>query len=158
METMLAVLFVTFIFLALFQLSHWLTARILADHAAARMARARAVGFNDFMCLKAARVAVIPIAGRRLWPDESNPEFDELARIPIYLATDDIDISRGVLDYERWPKMSRAIRTGLSRVDAWVKVAMPSFGWGEDTESVVIEGKAAVEAHFPFYMNDQGLN
>ena len=62
-ETVIAVLAITFIFLALFSLSHILTGKILVQHAAMRVARARAVGFNDFMCEKTARVAVIPVAG-----------------------------------------------------------------------------------------------
>ena len=55
-ETVIAVLIVTSIFLVLFRLSHLLTGKILAEHAAMRVARARAVGFNDFMCRKAARI------------------------------------------------------------------------------------------------------
>ena len=48
-ETMLAVVFVTVILFGLLQLSHLLTTKILLDHAAARAARAKSVGFNDFM-------------------------------------------------------------------------------------------------------------
>ena len=62
-ETVLAVLIISFLFLALFKLSHMLTGKIMLEHAAMRVARARAVGMNEFMCLKAARVAVIPVAG-----------------------------------------------------------------------------------------------
>ena len=41
LETVLAVFFITLIFFALFELSRTVTACILADHAAARAARAR---------------------------------------------------------------------------------------------------------------------
>ena len=57
-ETVLAVLIITFVFLGLFKLSHMLTGKIMLEHAAMRVARARAVGFNDFMCVKTARAAV----------------------------------------------------------------------------------------------------
>jgi len=96
-ETLLALVLVTFLFLVLFQLSHLVTGKILLDHAAARAARARAVGLNEFMCRKAARVAVIPVAGRRVWPD-SDEIFDESARIPIYLSTDHEGLARGALN------------------------------------------------------------
>ena len=68
-ETVLAVLIVSAVFFGLFRLSRLLAGKILLEHAAMRVARARAVGFNDFMCRKAARVSVIPVAGKRLWPD-----------------------------------------------------------------------------------------
>ena len=48
-ETVLATLVVTVAFLFLFGLSRLLTGKILLEHAAMRVARARAVGFNDFM-------------------------------------------------------------------------------------------------------------
>ena len=75
LETALAVLFITVLFLVVFQVAHMVTTKILLDHAAARAARAKSVGFNEWMCLKSARVAMIPVAGRRLWPEEG--EYDE---------------------------------------------------------------------------------
>ena len=74
-ETVIAVLIVTFAFLVLFRLSQMLMGKIMLEHAAMRVARARAVGFNDFMCIKAARVASIPAAGKRVWPADGE-EFD----------------------------------------------------------------------------------
>ena len=62
-ETVLAVLIITFLFLTLFKLSYMLTGKILLEHAAMRVARARTVGVHDVMCLKAARVAGIRVAG-----------------------------------------------------------------------------------------------
>ena len=50
-ETLLAVLVITGLFLALFKLSHMLTGKIMLEHAAMRVARARAVGMNEFMCI-----------------------------------------------------------------------------------------------------------
>ena len=54
-ETVLAVLVITFLFLVLFKLAHMLMGKIMLEHAAMRVARARAVGCNGFMCLKAWR-------------------------------------------------------------------------------------------------------
>lgn len=149
-ETVLAVLFITFVFLTVYQVSHRLSARILMDHAAARAARAKAVGFNDFMCRKTARVAMIPVAGRRLWPVEAD-DIDEVARIPIYLSTDHEAMARGVLEYEHWGDMGCDVRSGGglgAAVDACLRL---------ETEDFVVKGEASVESHYPLYMFDQGL-
>lgn len=161
-ETVLAVLFITFVFLGIFQLSQMLTARILLDHAAARAARAKAVGFNAFMCRKAARVATIPIAGRREWPEDLEGA-DEVSRVPIYLSTRNEQIARGVLQYERWDTLGLDIRSGLGltpEATADVSIDLPRFwswGWTRDDEPIRMEGSAALESHFPLYMNDGGL-
>jgi hypothetical protein len=144
-ETMLAVIVVTFLFLTLFKLSQMLTGKILLEHAAMRAARARAVGLNDFMCLKAARVAVIPAAGKWTWPQE--PGFDqamELARTAIYMATPNGAGARGVLDYEGWQSFRlEADRTGQARTRL-------SNEWFD------LEGQAALEENFTLFMTDQG--
>ncbi len=159
-ETMLAVVFVTFILFGLLQLSHMLTARILLDHAAARAARARAVGFNDFMCLKSARVAMIPVAGKMLWPDDDE-SFDEASRVPDYLSAEDESLARGVLEYERWQTMDVAVESGFGVspvVESALALDIPRFfGYGDGNENPIrMEGAAEMESHYPLYMNDQG--
>ena len=161
LETVIAVLFITFFFLATFQLSLLLTSRVLADHAAARAARARAVGLNEFMCEKAARVAVIPVAGPQVWPVD-NDGADEFYRIPTYLASEDWSCANGVLDYEYWHSMGFSAKASLGMtptVETEVSVPVPrQLGGGEGEERMIrVEGKAEVEAHFPYYMMDQGL-
>ena len=140
-ETVLAVLVVTFVFLALFRLSHMLTGKILVEHAAMRVARARAVGFNDFMCRKAARVAVIPVAGKRLWPeDESFTYANELARVRTYLESPDGARAAGLLDYEHWKSLFVDPGDGLR------SVVRLGTGWFS------LEGKASVEGGASYYM------
>ncbi len=148
-ETVFAVAFLTVLFLSLFQLSQMVRARIMLDHAAARAARARAVGFNDFMCLKSARVAMIPVAGERIWPaDDQGP--DEVSRVPIYLSSDNEAHARGILEYERWLTTSIDVASGN--------------GIGSTSEAVVLmetddfrmDGRAEIESHYPLYMHDQG--
>lgn len=141
-ETVLAVLIITFIFLGLFELSQFLTRKILLEHAAMRVARARTVGFNDFMCLKSARVAVIPIAGKRLWPE--GDEFDssmELARLGEYLSSENGSRSRAVLDYADWDRFKVSIGSGQDS-----RVTFDDF-----------EGRAGVEQNATLYLNNQGL-
>lgn len=145
-ETVVAVLVITFVFLALFRLSHMLTGKILLEHAAMRVARARLVGLNDFMCLKAARVSVIPVAGERLWP-ENGERFDwamENARAKIYMETGNGAIARGVLEYEGWNRLRvEAGRGGESRVYL-------------ENEWFDLRGKASLEHNHDFYMDDEG--
>ena len=148
LETVLAVFFITLIFFALFELSRLVTARILTDHAAARAARAKAVGFNDFMCLKSARVALIPVAGRRLWPAEGG--WNEVSRVPIYLSAEDEGRARAVLEYEWWNTTDISVRSGYGLgATAECDVTLR-------TDDYSVEGRAAVESHFPLYMYNQG--
>ena len=144
-ETVLAVLVITFVFLALFKLSHMLTGKILLEHAAMRVARARAVGFNEFMCVKAARVSVIPVAGRCLWPEDGrNDRARELANVAIYMGTPDAAVARGVLEYEGWERLAVDPGDGTD-----VSVSM-------ETDWFDLSGQAGVEDNFRLYMNDQG--
>ena len=148
-ETVLAVFFITLIFYGLFELSRMITARILVDHAAARAARAKAVGFNDFMCLKSARVALIPVAGKRLWPVGVNG-WNEVSRVPIYLSSENEAQARGILDYEWWNTTDISISSGAglgatSRCDISL-----------ETDDYEMEGQAEVESHYPLYMFNQG--
>jgi hypothetical protein len=158
LETVFAVFFVTLIFLLVFQAAYAITSKILLDHAAARAARARAVGFNDWMCLKSARVAMIPVAGKRTWPEESLA--NESALIPIYMSTEDRSMANGVLEYERWEGMDFSLKSGVgSEVESAVAIDIPRFysRGNQDSETLEITGEARIESHFPLYMNNQGL-
>lgn len=147
LETVLAVLCIVAFFHFLFYLSQVALTRTLVDHAAARAARARSVGFNDFMCEKAARVAVIPVAGERLWPEE---DMQELGRIPDYLASQDGAHARGILDYEFWPTFRIDVSRGFGDV---IKAETRIIRHDE----MKVSGSAEVESHYPLYMTDSGL-
>lgn len=143
---MLAAIVVTFVFLCLFRLSHYLTGKIIAEHAAMRVARARTVGLNDFMCLKAARIATIPIAGERLWP--AGGEFDyemELARTAIYMNAPDGAVAAGVLEYAGWGPLY--VKPG-NGTDSAVGITNAWFG---------VSGEASLERNCDFYLEDMGL-
>ncbi len=158
LETVLAVFFITLIFLMVFQVAHMVTSRILLDHAAARAARARADGFNDWMCLKSARVAMIPVAGACTWP--AGGVADESSLVPIYMTTDNESMADGILEYEQWEAMDFSVKSGIgSEVEAHIAIDLPRFysRGGEDSDAIEIDGEAKVESHFPLYMNDQGL-
>ena len=109
------------------QISQFYMAREVLNHAAACGARARAVGFNDFMVQKTIRVAAIPLAGQLVQPrytaapplvipaqhylgvvwDEAlqfngkAPQTDiEKNQIPFYLDAADWGEAAGYLDYQ----------------------------------------------------------
>ena len=145
-ETVLAALIITSIFLCLFKLAHSLTGKILLEHAAMRSARARAIGMNEFMCVKAARIAVIPVAGERLWPE--GDEFDyamELGRFGNYLESESPGIARGILDYEHWERFGVDPGSGSES-----KTSL-------ETDWFDLEGSARIENHCQLYLDDQGL-
>ena len=152
-ETVLAVFFISFAFIVMFRLAYMLTSKIFLEHAAMRVARARSVGFNDFMCRKSARVALIPVAGKRLWPtgDDAIDWNMELSRIPIYMSTRSESIARGVLEYDGWNRLSIEPGDGTS-----VKISQGFSLFGGE-ETFRLGGKAGVENNASLYMEDNGL-
>ena len=150
-EAVIAVLVIAFVFLVLFRLSHMLTGKIMLEHAAMRVARARAVGLNEFMCTKTARVAAIPVAGKRLWPE--GDEFDagiERARVPIYMGTPNGAVANGVLEYEGWSRLRVEPGDGTDSRSGM------DFGFLDEAFRFRLEGEAGIERNYTLYMNDQG--
>lgn len=144
-ETVIAVLVIAFMFLALFKLSQMLTGKIMLEHAAMRVARARAVGMNEFMCIKAGRVSVIPVAGERLQPGENDERknISETALARMYMRTIDSSYADGLLRYENWDKFSIDISGDFTRTSM-------------RTDWFDLKGEAEVD-RFPDYMNNLGL-
>lgn len=147
LEALLAVCLITSAFLALFKLSRMLTGKILLQHASMRVARARAVGLNEFMCTKAARVSVIPVSGERIWPagEDAIGWDEEISRIGDYLASPDDPHARAILEYRDWGSLG--VRPG----DGTRSTVSLANDWFD------LEGEGGVERHAPFYMRDQGL-
>lgn len=129
-ESCVVIAVVCLIFFGLFQVSQLYAARAVLGYAAAAGARARMVGFNDFMAYKVVQAAAIPNAGLMVVPDPPGfaggldwgtarpgaalafamgagvPTSEQLeierSRIPNYLYTTRWGEMTGVLDYERW--------------------------------------------------------
>ena len=140
-ETVIAVLVISFLFFGLLKLSHMLLGKIMLEHAAMRVSRARCVGFNDFMCLKAARVAAIPAAGERLWPEDWQlGPGGEAARVRTYRECPDESRARGLLEYEGWSRMWMTPGDGSRS-----KVGMRDDWW-------TLEGEAGIAANCSYYM------
>lgn len=144
-ETVIAVLLVAFVFLALFKLSQMLTGKIMVEHAAMRVARARAVGLNEFMCIKAGRVSVIPVSGERLRPgaNDERKDISETALARMYMRTPDSSYADGLLRYEHWDRFSIDIGGDITRTSM-------------ETDWFDLNGEAEVD-RFPDYLNNLGL-
>ena len=135
-ETCLAVFMICMILFGLLQISQLFAAKEILNHAAARAARAKTVGFNKFMVTKCARVALIPNAGKLTTPDFTNEDlklraitagaragevWDEIVatdtqsalqhevervRIPFYLGAETWAEADELLEYEDWDRPS----------------------------------------------------
>lgn len=152
LETVLAVFFVTLLFLGLFELSLKLNKRIILDYAAQRVARAKTVGLNEFMCRKVANVATLSIAGERMWPTKGdsvpNSTAIDLGRIPIYLASENYSRARAILDYPFWHKMEFSASSDLG--------ILPEVTARISSSEDEIFGEAKIESHFPYYLDTFG--
>jgi len=192
-EACLALAIICLVFLGMFQVSRVLAARDTLNHAAARAARARTVGFNRWMVLKVAQVAAIPNAGRMIEPVYENDAADlrvavttepagtlwdrvlsgdlwpqfvqarlEIARIPEYLAAENYGRARYLLDYEDWDGVHVLSEGSASdtlldvRVGQDYPMKVPVSGSFYADGEVPLVGEAAIENHFPLYLEDQG--
>ena len=110
LESLLAVLAVLAALFGGLQTALLFGERVVLRHAAARAARARAVGFNDWMAGKAARVAAIPVSGRLRAAElglgdavaADGGAALERGRIPSYLAAENQARAEWILDYDEW--------------------------------------------------------
>lgn len=135
-------------FMVAFRYSRIVAAKTVLEHAASRAARAKAVGFNRFMCEKTARAAAIPVSGRRLWPE--GDIYDEVSKIPIYLESENASRAHGVLEYELWHKLKTVVTSNLGlSPEASAKITLEDDGRR-------LSGDAKIESHYPLYMFDGG--
>jgi hypothetical protein len=172
-ESCLAVVMVCLVFCGLFQICRLFAAKEFLDYSAGRAARARAVGFNDFMVFKCGKVACIPNSGVMTEPaftnvdvvlrdmvetstpggfwdwvlGEAAPTSDqyeiERVRIPEFLASPTYLSAYEILDYEDW--------------DSVVIGVGPVVG----PDGIILEGSARqdvplrVPMHSAFYAADE---
>lgn len=135
LETCIIMMLLCLIFFGLIQLSQLSASKEILDYAAICGARARTVGFNDFMVHKVVRVASIPNAGALVEPavnrpanpaafsgspgtawdfalqaQPASPQYPaEMNRIPLYLGADNWGRLPGILDYENWDSIRHVI-------------------------------------------------
>jgi hypothetical protein len=106
-ESCIVIGLICLLLMGLFQLVQLFMAQEILDYAAGRGARAKAVGFNDFMVSKTVRIGAIANAGALTFPDRlaGGPWVQwtgqESPRIPHYLQSDNWALD-GILDYALW--------------------------------------------------------
>jgi len=104
-ESSLVIALICLILAGLFQLSQLYAAKEIAAYACARGARAKTVGFNDFMVMKSVLVGTIPNAGKMTFPEFSGGPLGQMVmergRIPLYLGAE-WHMLDGILQYEDW--------------------------------------------------------
>lgn len=166
-ESILAMVVLLLVFLALFNLSDHIRVKLLVENAAAKCARARAVGYNDFMLRKIARLSTMPAAGKCLTAADAGDGTLSLqsrySRIGDYLMSEYEAQADAVLDFEYWQNGDTYIQatSGNTPAAATVTQRRPDdFGFDVFVrkKSSTCEGKvdisatATVEAHYPDYL------
>ncbi|MEI6516529.1 MAG: TadE family protein [bacterium] len=165
-ESCLVVALICLVFFGVFQLSQLFASQEVLDYAAGRGARARTVGFNDFMVKKTIRVGAIPNAGRLINPGyvggPSAAYALESARIPLYLGAEDSGRLRPILDYDAWdtitnaPSYSMGDGTLRQGVQQNVPLRFPFHRAFYNADSVPLEGEIILDEHYTLYMEDAG--
>lgn len=116
-ESCIVIALICLLMAGFFQLSQLYTAKKISAHACFRGARAKIVGFNDFMVAKAVRVGTIPNAGNMTFPETSGGPLGQMAiergRIPIYLSAE-WHMLDGILQYEDWDTINWTCPDDLS--------------------------------------------
>lgn len=168
-ESIIAMIVILLLFLALFNLSDQVRAKLLVENAAAKCARARAVGYNDFMVRKIAKLSTMPAAGKCLTPsDEEGATLSTQSRsgrIDDYLMSEYEAQADAILDFDLWRDGKTFIHatSGSSPATATVVQHRPKttgfdaliFGvknGASDGGETPISASATVEAHYPDYL------
>ena len=167
-ESVIALIIILLVFLALFNLSDFTRAKLLVENAAVKCARARAVGYNDFMLRKIARLATMPVAGECLTAADSGSGKPSYAaryyRIGDYLMSEYEAQADAILDFAYWQNGDTSITAtagGNSAATATVVQRRPRlFDFGvltgtakpADDDRAAISATATIEAHYPDYL------
>jgi hypothetical protein len=161
-ESCLVMAILCLLLFSLFQVSRLFVAEDVLQYASARGARARAVGFNDFMVFKTVRVATIVNAGAMLEPREGGGPAAQRAlergRIPLYMGADWPHELPSILDYEDWWTVSYSLIEGgnPALVDCRVsqrfplRTALHRAFYAAD--SLTLRGESQMENHYPLYL------
>ncbi len=167
-ESCLVLIIVCLAFFGVFQISQLFARQEVLHYAAARGARAKVVGFNQFMVFKTIRVGAIPNAGRLINPfSDGGPTAQhavEAARIPLYMGTEDASELDPILDYQdwdtaqdvSWPLVS-AFGDGTLRlrVGQQVPLRYPFHRAFYAADSMDMTGESWLDNHYTLYLDDR---
>ena len=172
LESIIAMIVILLLFLALFNLSDQIRAKLLVENAAAKCARARAVGYNDFMVRKIARLATMPAAGKCLTAADAGGGTLSLqsryCRIDDYLMSEYEAQSGAILDFELWRDGNTSVhatsgnspatatvtqhRPQIAGLDGLASAKNAADSGRESGGTAAISASATVEAHYPDYL------
>jgi hypothetical protein len=167
-ESCLVLIIVCLAFFGVFQISQLFARQEVLHYAAARGARAKVVGFNQFMVFKTIRVGAIPNVGRLINPaSDGGPAAQhavEAARIPLYMGTEDASELDPILDYQdwdtaqdvSWPLVS-AFGDGTLRlrVGQQVPLRYPFHRAFYAADSMDMTGESWLDNHYTLYLDDR---
>ncbi|MEI6149772.1 MAG: TadE family protein [bacterium] len=167
-ESCLVLIIVCLAFFGVFQISQLFARQEVLHYAAARGARAKVVGFNQFMVFKTIRVGAIPNVGRLINPiSDGGPAAQhavEAARIPLYMGTEDASELDPILDYQdwdtaqdvSWPLVS-AFGDGTLRlrVGQQVPLRYPFHRAFYAADSMDMTGESWMDNHYTLYLDDR---
>ena len=166
-ESTISLIVVLLVFLALFNLADLIRVKLLVENAAVKCARARAVGYNDFMLRKIARLSTMPASGKCLTAADTGEgtlsRSARYARIGDYLMSEYEEQADAILDFEYWQNYDTAISASQAGSPATATVVqrrprMFDFGMFTGKARPDSDGKAeisatgTVEAHYPDYL------
>jgi hypothetical protein len=165
-ESVITVALISVIFFGIVQMALLFTAKEVVTYAANKGARARTVGFNNFMIFKTVRVGTIANAGKMRVPNEPGGLIQqsdiELASIPFYLGAPDYGYLGGILDYEDWPTVSHSSPTPPPggtlrvRVNQDYPLRMPLHRVFYADDNIRLRGESRLDNHYGLYLNDMG--
>ncbi len=158
-ETVVVMLFLCLVFFLVYEYANLLTAHTVMNYAAARAARARTVGFNDFMITKTVRVATASVAGSCRSHDDKGNDLATgtlVSRMGSYLEAEQEADTKGILDFDLWDSDKlgwSADEPGGENAELTIHVwqRRPLYG-SDDEELREVRGEAGIESHYPLYL------
>ena len=163
-ESCIVIGLICLLLMGLFQLVQLFMAREILDYAAARGARAKSVGFSDFMVEKTVRIGAIANAGELLVPERTGngPWAQwtgfESPRIPHYLQGDEWEL-QFTLDYALWDTIRWSYSAPASAILHFeVHQDLPLMFFSNvfrafiSDSAVPLQGVADIESHYPLYL------
>ncbi len=157
-ETVVVMFFLCLVFFLVYEYANLLTAHTVVNYAAARAARARTVGFNDFMVTKTVRVATASVAGACRSQDGKGADLSTgalVSRMGSYLETEHEADTKGILDFELWDSDKlgwSADEPGGENAELTIHVWQRRPFYDDDKDLHEVRGEAGIESHYPLYL------
>ena len=163
-ESCIVIGLICLLLMGMFQLVQLFMAREILDYAAGRGARAKTVGFNDFMVSKTVRIGAIANAGALIVPARvgGGPwvqwTVHESPRIPHYLQSERWGLD-SILNYALWDTIAWSYSASDADILHFeVNQAVPLMFFSNvfkaffSASAVPMQGIADIENHYPLYL------